>query len=78
MDSYGIHWRIRCAFYRVFGAKRNSNASYCNTFVNSQKRTENKMRGWEHGLSYVWIAVGVILAFYAWSYVAPAISGTTA
>lgn len=36
------------------------------------------MRGFEHALSFVWIAVGIIAAFYAWSYIAPAISGTGA
>lgn len=34
------------------------------------------MRGWEHALSYVWIAAGVVLAFYAWSYISPAIGAT--
>jgi hypothetical protein len=32
--------------------------------------------GAEHALSYVWLAVGIILAFWAWAYVAPYIGQT--
>jgi hypothetical protein len=24
-----------------------------------------------HALSYVWVAVGIIVAFYVWSYISP-------
>jgi hypothetical protein len=32
----------------------------------------------EHAMSYVWIAVGMILAFWAWNYAAPYIGQTAA
>jgi hypothetical protein len=31
-----------------------------------------------HALSFVWVAVGIIAAFYAWSYISPMLGTQTA
>jgi heme exporter protein D len=36
------------------------------------------MKMHEHALSYVWVAVGIVVAFYAWSWIQPMLGTQTA